>query len=538
MKRDLVTLAQNHYDVAIIGGGIYGAAMAWEAALRGLSVALVEKDDFGGGASANSLKTIHGGLSYLQNADVARMRMSVFERSTLLQIAPHLVHVLPVLVPTYRSVPGERAALSLAVRLNNLLTSDRNRAYDPLKHVPDARLISKHETLALAPGIDERGLTGGLVFYNGQVQNTERLTLAFIQSAVNAGAEAANYAEAIGFLREGDRVTGITICDRIDGDTFNVHAKTVINTAGAWIPFVQGLLHGQPSPFKMTKAINLVVRRALFNDYAVAINGEKWRYFVSPWRGRSLIGTEYLPYDGDRLAFTARRDEVEAFLEAINRVIPSARLTLDDVGFVHRGLLPVKEANAQSRTVKFSKYPRITDHAEQGVPGLFSVEGVQFTTARAVAETTLDRVFKSWGQQPVPSVSASTPLHGGELERVEDFLQSELKRDTFGVSVDALRRLIVNYGSEYRRVLAFLGDTRLKESLALLRAEIIHAIRLEMALKLADVILRRTDVGTAEPPSEEILSFCANIMRHELGWSEARTRSEVESVRAVYALQG
>src|SRR5690606_25659091 len=157
----------------------------------------------------------------------------------------------------------------------------------------------------------------------------ERLTLAFIQSAVNAGAEAANYAEAIGFLREGDRVTGITICDRIDGDTFNVHAKTVINTAGAWIPFVQGLLHGQPSPFKMTKAINLVVRRALFNDYAVAINGEKWRYFVSPWRGRSLIGTEYLPYDGDRLAFTARRDEVEAFLEAINRVIPSARLTLD-----------------------------------------------------------------------------------------------------------------------------------------------------------------------------------------------------------------
>lgn len=538
MKRDLVTLSQNHYDIAIIGGGIYGASMAWEAALRGLSVALVEKGDFGAGASANSLKTIHGGLRYLQSAEVKRMRASVFERSTLLQIAPHLVHVLPVLVPTYGHVPGGRTALSLAVRLNNLLTYDRNRAYDPLKHIPDTRLISKRETLAHAPGIDERGLTGGLVFFNAQAHNTERLTLAFIQSAVKAGAEVANYAEVIAFLRDGDRVTGITVCDRIDGGILGIRAKTVINTAGAWIPFVQGLLHGQPPPFKLTKALNLVVRRPLFGDYAVAVSGEKWRYFVSPWHGRSLIGTEYLPYDGDLSGLDVRRSEVEAFLDAINRAIPSARLTLDDVGYVHRGLLPVKHINAGSGAVKLSKHPRIIDHTAEGVPGLFSVEGVQFTTARSVAQTTIDRVFQSWGRRPAPSVSACTPLHGGELERIDDFLRGELKRDGIGVSVDNLRRLISTYGSEYRCVLTFLGDTRLRESLALLRAEIIHAVRLEMALKLADVILRRTDVGKAEPPSEEILLFCANVMRHELGWSDARTRGEVESVRAAYAWEG
>ncbi len=538
MKRDLVTLAQNHYDIAIIGGGIYGASMAWEAALRGLSVALVEKSDFGAGASANSLKTIHGGLRYLQSADVGRMRASVFERSTLLQIAPHLVHVLPVLVPTYGHIPGGRAALSLAVRLNNLLTYDRNRAYDPLKHIPDARLISKRETLALAPGIDDRGLTGGLVFFNAQAHNTERLTLAFIQSAVNAGAEVANYAEVVGLLRAGDAISGIVVCDRVDGATFEIRAKTVINTAGAWIPFVQGLLHGQPPPFKVTKALNLVVRRQLFEDNVVAVSGEKWRYFVSPGRGRSLIGTEYLPYDGDLSSLAVSPNEIDSFLAALNRAIPLGRLTRDDVSFVHRGLLPIKRANAQAGTFTLSKHPRIIDHAVEGAPGLFSVEGVQLTTARSVAQTTLDRVFKSWGRQLVPSVSASTPLHGGELERGDDFVQAELKRDGIGVSVDNVRRLIRTYGSEYRRVLTFMGDTRLKESLALLRAEIIHAVRLEMALKLTDVILRRTDVGTAEPPSEEILSFCANLMRHELGWSEARTRSEVESVRAAYVWDG
>lgn len=528
MKRDLANLTGRRCDVAIIGGGIYGAAIAWEAALRGLSVALIDKGDFGGGASANSLKTIHGGLRYLQTADFRRMRHSIRERTALLRIAPHLVHVLPVLVPTYGHGRMGREALSAAIRLNDALSFDRNRGLDDSRHIPAAHMISKAETLELAPGIAPHGLTGGCVFYDAQAYNTERLTLAFLKSAENIGAALANYVEATGFICAAGRVIGVRAKDRITGEPLDIRADRVINAAGAWTSAINGWLNHAAAPPKLAKAINLVTR-PLFKTHAVGVSGGGRLYFVSPWRGCSLIGTDYHLYVGDPSEMRVTERDIEALLRGINRALPAARLTRADVTLAHYGLLPIDGVTGRGE-IRLSKHPRVTEHAM----GVISVEGVKYTTARGVAQQTVDLVFKSLGRSAPPSVSAVTPLYGGALGSFNAFAQDQMDDNPHQLSPTTIRRLIMNYGSEYRRVLSYYEGGDLPEALALLRAEIRHAARREMALTLADAVLRRTELGSAAPPGESYLWFAARVMGAELGWTDEQIKREIDAVRARY----
>ncbi len=210
MQRDLTELARKEFDLLVIGGGIYGAFVAWDAALRGLSVAMIEKGDFGHATSSNTLRVIHGGLRYLQYGNIPRMRRSIAERTAFMRIAPHLVHPLPFLIPTYGHWRESKALLSLALSLNELIGFDRNRLADPQKHLPRGRVISRDECRRLIPGVSDRGLTGGLMYYDCQMYDSERLILAVARSAAQAGAALANYVEATKFLRNGARVDGIT----------------------------------------------------------------------------------------------------------------------------------------------------------------------------------------------------------------------------------------------------------------------------------------------------------------------------------------
>ena len=221
------------WDVAVVGGGIYGAAVAWDAAQRGLAVALVEREDFGAGASWNSLKTIHGGMRYLQKLDLARLRQSARERATLLAIAPEIVRPLPFVVPTYGHGTTGREALALGLLLNDWLTRDRNRGL-PGHRIPDARTASAAEALRLLPGLERRGLTGAALWHDAQAASTERLTLALLHAAAGAGALAANHAEAVAFLRAAGRVAGVAVRDALGGGTLEVRARIVVNAAGPW----------------------------------------------------------------------------------------------------------------------------------------------------------------------------------------------------------------------------------------------------------------------------------------------------------------
>lgn len=550
MKRDITELTKNVYDIIIIGGGIYGACVAWDANLRGLKVALVEKADFGSATSANSLKMIHGGLRYLQHADFKRMRESICERRTLMQIAPHLVHPLPVVIPTYGHGMRGKEVMAFALMVNDLVSCDRNLLVNTQKHIPQGRIISKHECFQLLGGIYPQGLSGGAIFHDAQVYNSERLLLEFLRSAQQAGATVANYVEVTRFLQKGDRVIGVEAKDLLTGNQLDIQAKTVVNTSGPWINQVLDRLNGQQPnhSIRFVKAINLVTRQ-LFPTYAVGISGQNsYRdsdalikkgsslLFIAPWRGKSLIGTKYTVCDRDPDDFQVTQKDIQEFLAQINQAYPAANLTREEVSFVHGGLLPSSSIHPETGDVQMCKHYQIYDYREQGLQGLISVVGVKYTTARNVAQKVVDRVFTSWGQKPPKSVSSVTPLHGGQISQFETFLQAEIAKRPYGLGEEVIRRLVYNYGSAYGEVFEYLDKSgTVTNQLAVLRAEVLHGVREEMAQKLSDVVFRRTELGTASRPGNETLRTCADIMSAELGWSPTKRAQELQEVNKVFA---
>lgn len=550
MKRDLSQLTRRTFDVLIVGGGIYGACAVQEATLRGLSVALIDKADFGAATSANSLKIIHGGLRYLQQADIIRMRESIRERRTLLHIAPHLVHPMPVAVPTYGHGMKSKEIMSIALAMNDLVSFDRNQLGDPQKHIPHGRTISRDECLYLFPGIHEQGLTGAALFCDAQVFNSERLSLAFIRAAEKADAVVANYVEATRFLRQDGRVTGVCARDTLTDESFDIRARIVINMAGPWAQQMLDNLGSAPKRprIRLAKAINVVTRR-LFGQYALGvstrssyqdrdaiINKGSRLLFIAPWRDYSLIGTAYSPCDDAPDTFKVTAENIKTFISEVNHACPGAQLTEDDVLFVHKGLLPMKDVHPGTGDVQLVKHYRIDDERSGGVPGLLTVVGVKYTTARDVAEKAINRVFELWGQKAPPSLSAITPVHGGQIEWFDTFLHREIQKQPCGLQDDTIQSLIYNYGSSYREVLDTLDRVNpvhphvLPESKMVLKAQIRYAVHEEMALKLSDVVFRRTDLGTAGYPGRDVLEFCAGVMSAELHWSQSRIQQELDEV--------
>lgn len=553
MKRDLIALTQNVYDVLVIGGGIYGACAAWEAVLRGLSVALVDKADFGAATSANSLKIIHGGLRYLQHLDIARMRESGRERAVLMRIAPHLVHPLPVLIPTYGHGLRGREVMSLALLANDALTLDHNRLAESQKRISSGRFISRRECVRILPGIDQEKLTGAALFYDAQAYNTERLTLAFLRSAANGGAQLANYVKVVGLLTEKGRIVGATAEDQLTGSRFDVRARTVLNTSGPWVNHIIDMLNGR-SPGKsvaFAKAVNLVTR-PLLRTHAIGVQARGTRrgadalidrgnrfLFIVPWRGRSLIGTEYDWHDDDPDDVGVTERQIQQLLDEINGVYPSAKLTRDDVYHVHVGLVPRSPTRRTSVYDQLAKQPLVWEHRAEGASGLWSVVGVKYTTARSVAEKVIDQVSRTLGRKCLPSRSSVTRLHGGDIDSFATFLRTESERCPYALSKETVSRLVHNYGSAYRQVLRYLevtcdADRLLPDDYAALRAEVVHGVREEMAVKLSDIVLRRTELGSVGHPGSQVLRLCAEVMAAELGWGRARVERELQQVQEAY----
>ena len=363
MRRDLSRLSETEYDVCVVGGGIYGASVARDAASRGLTVALLEKTDFGHATTFNSQKTIRGGFRYLQNADLPRLRAAVRERRAWMEMAPHLVHPVPFLVPTYRDGGKPRALLYAAFRAYDLLSPDRNPGGDPGKKIPSGRLLSRAETLGRIPDLDEPALTGGALFHDGLIHNSERLVLALLRSAYGDGAAIANYAEVTGFREEGARIAGVRAKDGLTGDTFEVRAKMTVNTAGPWVPGLLGTLRGgKPPAVRLMKVLYLVLKRPLFPCALGLLGGHGRYYFVLPWHGHSLVGIAEMPSEeGDLDRIAIREEDLERFLADLNRSRPGLSLRRDDVVFFHAGLLPADERAAARGEVRLTTRARILD---------------------------------------------------------------------------------------------------------------------------------------------------------------------------------
>lgn len=555
MKRDLDKLSSQEYDVVVVGAGIYGACAAWDATLRGLKVALIDKGDFGAATSQNSQKTIHGGLRYLQQLDVVRMRESMRERRTLMKIAPQFVHPMPCVMPTYGRLTKGRMALAAALFLNDVIGFDRNRLDDPEKHLPRGRTVSREELLRMLPGVPREGLTGGAIWYDSQTHNSERLVLSFILSACERGADAANYLEAAGFMTRGRRVCGVKCRDAVAGAAIDVRCRLVINAAGPWIDGVIGRLSGDVHSRPVALAAStILVTRPFLSGYAAGLSSGAGRtgekplggkdarlYFVTPWRGVCLVGTAYTPYKGEPDDYRVSEGDIEAFLSEINRAYPDARLGRDDVLFFYGGLVPMSRVSARTGEVVVRKHYRITDHSRvHGWDGIVTVMGVKYTTARDVAERAIDLAMKRLGVPFVKSRSCETPVYGGKIERFDDFLAGAVRSRPQGVTEEGMAHLVYHYGSRYGDVLSGVGrDAALGRALPgqrrVIGAEIARAAREEMALKLSDAVFRRTELGTAGNPGDECLRACAEIMGAELGWSEDRKSREIKEVQACYA---
>ena len=554
MKRDLNELANREFDIIIVGGGIYGVMTAWDASLRGLRVALIEKDDFAGSTSSNSLKIVHGGLRYIQHADVKRMRESIRERRIMMKIAPHLVHPLPFVIPTYGHFIKGPEAMFVALKINDLVSFDRNSLPDPQKRLPAGKIISKQECLKKIPGVDEENLTGGAIWYDAQLYNSERMIFSTLHSATDAGAVIANYVEMKKFLRKEDRIIGVMAQDKLTGNQFEIHGKLVINTTGPWINNILSILRNKKPVKKVTlaKMINLVAPKIL-GDYSVGVYSKyeykdkdaviskgSRLYFITPWRNLSLIGTAQIAYEDDPKNFRIARDDIETFINEINEAYPPANLSFDNILFYYGGLLPIKDGYDDPRNVTLTKHYDLIDHKkEDGLDGLLSVVSVKYTTARDVTEKILNLAIQKLGIEQRPSITDKTPIYGGDIPFFEDYLQSTLKNSPNGFSKQVMRHLVYNYGTALGDILNLAQENSafskpLDDHDEILKAEVIYGIREEMAQHLADVVFRRTELGPAGLPSDSTLNDIATLMAQELGWNEEKIQEEIKSTKNIY----
>ena len=552
MQRNLKRLSEESYDLLIIGGGVNGLAAAWDASLRGLKVALVEKKDFGAETSSATLKIVHGGLRYLQHLDFIRMRESIRERSTMLRIAPHLVEPFPFLIPTYGHFMQGKEAMTAAVVVNELMSFDRNRRQpDPARRIPSGRIISKKECLDLAPCVEQKGLTGGMIFYDAQMYNSERLTLCFALSAAAKGADLVNYVEVTGFIREGNRVAGAKARDLLTGAEFAVRAKVTANMTGPWSDIVLGLLD-KPKPERRvlrSKGIQIVTPRltdkvalgvpSAYEDPDAIFSRGTRNFFITPWRGVSLVGTTDTVYEGDPDDFRITAKDVADFVEEINQSLPSAKLKPEQVPFAFGGLRPITEKNIDAGSKVARKY-EVNDHlSDLGVEGFFTIIGVKYTTCRFLAEKVVNLAFEKLGRSSPKIMTDSTPMAGGSIERFDEFMSRSVADRPAAFDETMMRHLVRSYGSDHAVItnMAKQDPTlveRIPGSAEVAKAEIVHAVRQESALHLDDVVLRRTDLGTLGHPGRAALDACAEIMAGELGWDAARRQREIEAVEDRY----
>jgi glycerol-3-phosphate dehydrogenase len=539
MKRFIESHSGKDYDIVIIGGGITGAAVAYEAASRGLSVALVEKGDFGAATSAATSKLIHGGLRYLANFELGLVRESLKERRILENIAPNFVYPIPFIVPLYNNSKSNKWLLKPAMLIYDTLSYDKGFTWDRTKKIPLHCSLSRRKTLEVEPVVKSENLTGGIIFYDCSSIIPERLTLAFIKSAAKFGADVSNYAKVEDFSREAGKVTGVIVRDLLTGKTVELRGKMTINCGGPWADIILDIARGKPGSQHVRRSQGIhIITRKLTNKYVIGALTPDGRYCnIIPWRAHSLIGTTDQEYTGDPDNYRVTREAIEDFIGEVNGSFGgSGLIKYSDVMYAYGGLRPLIDDEARD-VVKTSRKYEIYDNEIDGLQGLVTVEGGKYTTSRNLAENVLKTVMKKWGTPYKNSVTAKRHLAGCEIKDMDAFIYSAkaANSDFNQSSIDYLARI---YGTEFNNVMAIAR--RDKKYAAPLNADgempaqALYAIKQEMACTLTDILLRRTGIGTLGNPGTGVLETIAEIASRELKWSAARVDNELE--KAVKAL--
>lgn len=513
----------NELDVLVVGGGIVGVGVALDAVSRGLSTALLEQRDYASGTSSRSSKLVHGGLRYLEMFDFALVREALQERGLLLtRLAPHLVRPVPFLYPLHH--PWERPYVGAGVALYDAMAMAGR--YD--MGVPKHKHLFRKQVARIAPDLRTDDLSGAIRYYDCQVDDA-RLAMTIARTAAAYGAHVASRTKVTGFLREGERVVGVTARDLENDVGLEIRARVVINAAGVWTDEIQDLLGGKGAlRVEASKGIHLVVPRDRIRSEAGFITKtEKSVLFVIPWGAHWIIGTTDTPWDLDLAHPAASSADIDYVLEHVNRLLRHP-LDHEDVVGVYAGLRPLLKGEDEA-TSKISREHTVA----MPMPGMVLVAGGKLTTYRVMAQDAVDAAAASLGGEVRPSITDRVPLMGAGGFETRTNQRVALSRAT-GLELARIDHLLGRYGGLVDDLVALITeDPALAEPLIhaedYLAAEVVYAVTHEGARHLDDVLTRRTRISI-ETFDRGVLCApqVAELMAGVLGWDAERVASEVD----------
>ena len=513
---------RNTFDLIVIGGGINGAGIARDAALRGIRTCLLEQADFCNGTTRWSSRLIHGGLRYLEYAQLDMVYESLRERETLLRTAPHLVYPLKLMIPIFGSSRRGRFIISCGMWLYDLLSMR--------KSLPRHEMLNVEQALQAVPGLRRDGLVGAATYYDAQVVFAERLVLENILAARDAGADIRTYHRVDRILINNRSVSGVRCTDLRAEQQHDIRAQVVINASGPWVDKV---LEGMRRPVKRfmggTKGSHIVVPR--FPDapdmacYLEAISDGR-PYFVIPWNDMLLIGTTDIRFDGNPAEARADDQEIAYLLDETNQFFPRAGLTKKNIYYSYTGVRPLPRM--EKKTEGDITRRHIIKHHRRLAKGLYSVIGGKLTTYRHLAEEATDRVARRLHAPKTPCTTATINLPGaaGDLEDVDGQLSA-----CVSIGPDSRAHLIDVYGCRALLVKDLveaqpeLGRVICPFSHAI-AAEVVFAYERELATTLADVLLRRTMIGLSVDQGRAALPRAIGVARKHFGWTALRADEE------------
>jgi len=532
----LEDVAGQRYDLLIIGGGAPGLFAAADAAARGLSVVLIDKADFGGDPSWPDQRTIGGGLQSFREGRLSLAKRQIAERRIWARLAPHLLRPLPFLAGTYRWTRRSKLLAKAGFRTYDLLGRKRNAGVSQELHLPKARLESAAATRRLFPGVAPVGLTGGAIWYDYQARYPERLTWALALNARKHGATLLNYVEATAAIRTGTGVViGAQIRDVLSGATADLQAAaTLVATPGGALSALAALgIAGPDMP--VLRTMDVLLNRPA-RDIALVAPSRAGHFMTAiPWHGHLLVGTHLSRRPVNAQAGGPPDEAIEAFLSDVNEAFPHLSAERRDIRLLYSGLVP---ADSHGPTVERLRLPRVVSHARDGAPGVTSLVGAEFTTARWAAERAVDAVCADLTRKAARSLAHDRALPHAGIADVEGRLLETLREIRVSLDRDVIEHLIGWYGTEASTVVRYATAQGLTERIAsdgpILAGEVAYAVDHEAAARLTDVILRRTPIGAAGHPGAAAVSAVARVMSARLGWTPDRVAAELADLDATY----
>ncbi|NOX69891.1 MAG: glycerol-3-phosphate dehydrogenase [Gammaproteobacteria bacterium] len=515
------------YDLIIIGGGINGAGIARDAAMRGIRTLLLEAHDFGSGTSSWSSRLIHGGLRYLEYGELPLVYESLHERRHLQVIAPHLVKRIRITIPIYKGSKRGRTIVRLGMMAYDLLSLGKN--------LPRHRMLSRQELIDAEPGINSDGLRGGAQYYDAQVTYAERLVLENVIAAAEAGATVKNYSPVTGIRFRDDGYHRIHYRPAESEDDAVVTAPVVVNAAGPWVDRVLALGNAEMRRLMGgTKGSHIVVapfRGAPKDAVYVEANADGRPIFIIPWNKQYLIGTTDIRVNIDPADVQASDEEIRYLVDETNRVFPQAKLKPEGIDFAYAGVrpLPYRKKGPESAVTRKHIIKKHRGRAR----GLISIIGGKLTTYRNLARQTVDKVQKMAGNHPSACRTADVPLPGAtDSEAAEETLAS-----IDSLSAEGRHRIAMIYGGRVRRLQEIVAaqpelGAALDAEGTVLAAEIALAVRDEFALCLSDIVHRRLMVGLSANLGAHLTLSIAAAAASELGWSSKEAERQLGILNA------